>query len=62
MSLSQHFLVLRLVSVLPSAQQLESEFISPLHVTETQSVLFDEGLVEMSVDETLLQEMSVVAG
>ena len=62
-----HVIVATLVTLvlgfgIASAQQLESEFISPLRVTETQSSLFDEGLVEMSVDETLLQEMSVVAG
>ncbi|MDP6693734.1 MAG: hypothetical protein QF444_05340, partial [Phycisphaerales bacterium] len=46
------------------AQQLEieAEIDSPLLVTETPSVLFDKGMVEMSVDETLLEEMSLMAG
>ena len=37
-----------------SAQQLESEFTSPLHVTDSPSVLFDKGLVELQVDDALL--------
>ena len=44
------------------AQLLENEFHSPLSVTESKSVLFDTGLVEMQVDDALLQEMSTTAG
>ena len=62
-----HVIVATLLSLaiglsVASAQQLESEFTSPLHVTDSPSVLFDKGLVELQVDDDLLQEMSVTAG
>ena len=58
-----HVIVATLLSLaigfsVASAQQLESEFTSPLHVTDSPSVLFDKGLVELQVDDALLQEMA----
>ena len=44
------------------AQLLENEFYSPLRVTESKSVQFDTGLVEMSIDDALLKELSKTNG
>jgi len=62
-----HFIVATLLTTMigfsgAHAQLLENEIHSPLHVTESKSVLLDSGLVEMQVDDSLLQDMAIRNG